>query len=200
VHRERNRRGEGERLRAEILAATTRLLERAGTDEGLTLRGVAREVGISPQSMYLHFANLDALILAVLAECHGQMGAELDAAADAETDPVERILARGRAYLTWGGTHPGLYQVMYEGRLQSAPEQDPNVLPPGRAQFFKVRDDVRGAMNAGIVPDGDAESVALQLWALVHGLVSLRANKPTMPWPDGGKLVDDAGRRILRAP
>lgn len=200
MRRERNRRGEGERLRAEILAATTRMLERAGTDEGLTLRGVAREVGVSPQSMYLHFANLDQLILAVLADCHGRMGAALDGAADAETDPVERILARGRAYLSWGGAHPGLYQVMYEGRLQSVPEQDPDVMPPGRAQFVKVRDDVRAAMNAGAVPDGDADSVALQLWALVHGLVSLRANKPTMPWPDGGKLVDDAGRRILRAP
>ena len=73
-------------------------------------------------------------------------------------------------------------------------------MPPGRAQFVKVRDDVRAAMNAGAVPEGDADSVALQLWALVHGLVSLRANKPSIPWPDGGKLVDDAGRRILRAP
>ena len=96
MRRERNRRGEGERLRAEILAVTTRMLERAGTDDGLTLRGVAREVGVSPQSMYLHFANLDQLILAVLADCHGRMGAALDGAADAETDPVERILARGR--------------------------------------------------------------------------------------------------------
>jgi AcrR family transcriptional regulator len=200
VRRERNRRGEGERLRAEILAATSRLLESAGSDEGLTLRGVAREVGISPQSMYLHFANLDELVLAVLADCHGLMGRELDAAAEAATDPVERILARGREYLAWGAAYPGLYQVMYEGRLQSVPEQDPDVLPPGRAQFYKVRDDVRAAMNAGVVPEGDADSIALELWALVHGLVSLRANKPTMPWPDTGKLVDDAGRRILRAP
>ena len=199
MRRERNRRGEGDRLRAEILAAATRMLERAGTDEGLTLRGVAREVGVSPQSMYLHFPNLDALILAVLADCYVAMGADLDAAADAETDPVERVISRGRAYLVWGGAHPGLYQVMYEGRLQSQAERDLRATPPGRMQFFKVRDDVRAAMNAGAIPDGDADSVAFELWALVHGLVSLRANKPTMPWPDGAKLVEDAGRRLLRA-
>ncbi len=197
--RERNRRGEGDRLRSEILAAATRLLERAGSDEGLTLRGVAREVGISPQSMYLHFGNLDELILAVLADSHARMGAALDAAADAEPDLVDRIIARGKAYLAWGDAHPGLYQVMYEGRLQLVPEQDPDVLPPGRVQLYKARDDVRSAMNAGLIPDGDADTIAIELWALVHGLVSLRANKPTVPWPDGAKLVDDAGRRILRA-
>ncbi|HEV7653944.1 MAG TPA: TetR/AcrR family transcriptional regulator [Mycobacteriales bacterium] len=198
--RERNRRGEGDRLRAEILAATARLLEAAGSDEGLSLRGVAREVGISPQSMYLHFANLDELVLAVLADSHGLMGRDLDAAADAEADPVERVIARGRAYLAWGAAHPGLYQVMYEGRLQSKPELEPGVLPPGRTLLYKVRDDVRAAMAAGAIPDGDAESLAYELWALVHGLVSLRANKPAMQWPDTGLLVDDAGRRILRAP
>jgi AcrR family transcriptional regulator len=199
VPRERNRRGEGDRLRAEILAATARLLESAGSDEGLTLRGVAREVGVSPQSMYLHFANLDELVLAVLADCHAMMRRDLNAAADAEPDPVAKVIALGQAYLAWGAAHPGLYQVMYEGRRQSAPEQDPDVVPPGRALFHKVRDDVQAAMDAGAVPAGDAEAVAYQLWALVHGLVSLRANKPGMPWPDTGKLVDDAGRRILGA-
>lgn len=200
AQRERNRRGQGDRLRAEILIATGRMLESAGSDEGLTLRGVAREVGVSPQSMYLHFDGLDELVLAVLNECHGLMGRELDAAADRETDLVERVLARGKAYVAWGDAHPGLYQVMFEGRVQSAPEPDPAVVPRGRRQFHAVRDDVRAAMDAGVVPAGDADSVALQLWALVHGLVSLRANKPGMPWPDVAGLVEDGGRRLLRAP
>lgn len=200
MQRKRNPRGAGDRLRADILAATAGLLEAAGSDEGLSLRAVARAVGISPQSMYLHFGSLDELVLAVLADSHGAMGAELDAAAAAEPDLVERVLARGRAYLAWGAAHPGLYQVMYEGRLQSEPEQDPTVVPPGRAQLYKVRDDVRAAMNTGAVPEGDADALAIQLWALVHGLVSLRANKPGVPWPDTAKLATDAGHRILSAP
>lgn len=200
AQRERNRRGEGERLRTEILAAARRLLEVAGSDEGLTLRGVAREVGISPQSMYLHFAGLDELVLAVLAQCHAGMGQALNEAAAAETDPVERVLARGRAYLVWGTAHPGLYQVMFEGRVQAVPEPDPAAPPAGRAVLHAVRDDVLAAMDAGAVPRSDPQEVALQLWALVHGLVSLRANKPGVPWPDAARLADGAGRRILRAP
>lgn len=198
--RERNRRGEGERLRTEILAATRQLLESAGSDEGLTLRGVAREVGISPQSMYLHFAGLDDLVLAVLGQCHDSMGVALEQAAAAEADPVERVLARGRAYLAWGAARPGLYQVMFEGRVQAVREPDPSRPPPARSALYRVRDDVQAAMAAGAVPAADPLPVALQLWALVHGLVSLRANKPGFSWPDPTQLADDAGRRILRAP
>lgn len=199
MRRERNRRGEGDLLRTEILTATTRLLEHAGTDEGLSLRAVARAVGISPQSMYLHFPGLDELVFAVLLDAYGRMAAELDTAAAAGTDPVGRILARGRAYLAWGGAHPGLYQVMYEGRVQSVREPE-GVEPPGRRILHAVRDDVAAAMAAGAVPPGDAHVIALQLWALVHGLVSLRANKPSVPWPDPATLLDPAARRLLAQP
>jgi AcrR family transcriptional regulator len=196
--RERNRRGEGDRLRADIIAAATGLLEAAGTDEGLTLRGVARAVGISPQSVYLHFAGLEDLVLAVLDDCYAEMGAAMRAVAAAETDPVERVLAWGRGYLAWGGAHPGLYQVMYEGRVQTIRDAQHGD-PPGRRLLHWVRDDVRAAMDAGAIPPGDADHLALQLWALVHGLVSLRANKPGVPWPDVAGLVTDAGRRLMRA-
>jgi AcrR family transcriptional regulator len=199
MRRERNRRGEGDLLRAEILTATTRLLEHAGSDEGLSLRAVARAVGISPQSMYLHFPGLDDLVFAVLLESYARMAEELDAAAAAEADPVRRVLARGRAYLAWGDAHPGLYQVMYEGRVQSVREPEAGVEPPGRRILHAVRDDVAAAMTAGAVPPGDPDTLALQLWALVHGLVSLQANKPSVPWPDVAALADDAGRRILGA-
>jgi len=199
MRRERNRRGEGDLLRAEILIATARLLEHAGSDEGLSLRAVARSVGISPQSMYLHFPGLDDLVFAVLVDSYAQMAGDLDAAAAAEADPVRRVLARGRAYLAWGDAHPGLYQVMYEGRVQSVREPEAGVEPPGRGILRAVRDDVAAAMTAGAVPPGDPDALALQLWALVHGLVSLRANKPSVPWPDVAGLADDAGRRILGA-
>ena len=152
--RERNRRGEGERLREDIIEAATALMERAGCDEGLTLRGTARAVGVSPQAMYLHFDDLTTLVLAVLGRCHALMSSVMEAAAAEWDDPVERVLARGRAYITWGMANPGLYQVMYEGRVQAVHE--PGEVPPGRKVLWAVRDDVTAAMASGRIPEGDA--------------------------------------------
>ncbi|MET8763563.1 helix-turn-helix domain-containing protein [Lentzea sp. NPDC004782] len=63
-------RGEGERLRRETLGAATRILEETGREDALSLRVVAREVGISAPSVYLHFKDKTELITTVLAAAY----------------------------------------------------------------------------------------------------------------------------------
>ena len=63
--RARARRGEGPRLREEILAAATRLLAETGDEEAVSIRAVAEAVGVTPPSIYLHFADKTELIFAV---------------------------------------------------------------------------------------------------------------------------------------
>ena len=118
TRRRRSARGEGERLREEILVATAALLARMGSDEALSLRAVAREVGVSAPSVYLHFPDKEALLLAVAAELFSEVERALDAAAaEAGDDPVATVVARARAYVEWGLEHPGQYKVLYEGAL-----------------------------------------------------------------------------------
>lgn len=62
--RARNKRGEGAQLRDEIVRAATKLLA-DGTSQAVTLRAVVREAGNSAPSIYPHFADLDAIMLAV---------------------------------------------------------------------------------------------------------------------------------------
>ena len=64
--RERNRRGEGGKLRAEILEGATALLEQNGSEEAVTLRAVARQVGISAPSIYSHFPDREAIVDAIV--------------------------------------------------------------------------------------------------------------------------------------
>ena len=62
--RQRARRGQGDRLRTEIVDAASRMLAESGEVGELSLRAVAREVGIAATSIYLHFRGLDELVLA----------------------------------------------------------------------------------------------------------------------------------------
>jgi AcrR family transcriptional regulator len=63
--RTRARRGEGERLRGQILEAAERLLVEAGDEQAVTIRDVAEAVGVTPPSVYLHFADKDELLFAI---------------------------------------------------------------------------------------------------------------------------------------
>ena len=65
--RRRNARGEGERLRQELIRAASQLLESLPGEESLSLRAVARQAGVSAPSVYLHFADKGELVGAVLA-------------------------------------------------------------------------------------------------------------------------------------
>src|SRR5260370_15920122 len=94
--RQRNPRGQGERLRDDIIEAASRLLADPATPP-LTLRGVAREAGVAATSVYLHLADIDALILAVAQRRFGELGRLQDQArADARDENADpRHLGRG---------------------------------------------------------------------------------------------------------
>src|SRR5256885_9407045 len=112
--RTRNPRGQGERLRDEILDTALRLLDELGDDQALSLRAVARAAGIAATSVYLHFADRDALVLAALRRSHDDLLAEADRAEVAAADPAAALRARVLVLGSWAGAHRGLYRVLHE--------------------------------------------------------------------------------------
>lgn len=117
-HRTRNPWGQGERLRVEILEAAARLLSELGGEEALTIRGVARAVGIAPASIYQHFTDRTTLVRGVLEYEYGRLGAEM-LAADESLDPADvigRVRAQMAAYCRFAIDNPGHYRLMLNNR------------------------------------------------------------------------------------
>ncbi|MGW5690141.1 TetR/AcrR family transcriptional regulator, partial [Streptomyces asiaticus] len=117
--RRRNPRGQGDRLRAEILAAVARLLDQklSGNPLPVSLREVAREVGIAAQSMYLHFADKDQLARAVAEDGYQRVVAAMrdaDTQAAAQgADAGERLRAQAHAFCTFARTERGVIRLMF---------------------------------------------------------------------------------------
>lgn len=177
--RGRNRRGQGERLREEIVETACRLLDELADDQALSLRAVAREVGIAATSVYLHFADRDALVLAALEQCHADQSAAIEAAeAAAGTDPVARLRNRILVQGHWAHDHPGLYKVMHESTLNQR-----NAMAFKQELAERAVAAVQACMDAGLAPQADAALIALDLRAAVHGAVSMRVNQPDLDWP-----------------
>jgi AcrR family transcriptional regulator len=189
--RERNRRGEGERLRAEILTATERLLATQPV-EALSLRAVAREVGVTAPALYLHFADRRALVWAVLEHQFGVLTAVVTDAAERASDPRGRLREWCLAYCRYGLDHPGHYRVLFESWTAQRVDL-PLADLPGHALWQSLLD----ALAACGVPPDESKEVGTLVWAGLHGLVSLRVNKPSFPWPPLDQLVDGHLRRML---
>jgi AcrR family transcriptional regulator len=195
--RPRSRRGDGGQLRAEIIDAARHLLAETGGFEGLTLRGVARRVGIAATSIYLHFPDTEHLAVAATEQTFAELTAAAAAAAAGISDPGEALLARCRAYCHFGLDHPGHYRVMFNQALLPSLAANPEETPGRRAFQVLVRA-VEACQTAGIAAAaGDPFRLASLVWAAEHGLVSLRLSRPQFPWADIDGLVDAAVTGIM---
>ena len=191
--RRRSRRGEGDKLRDDIVDTASLMLAETGEVADLSLRSVARAVGVAATSIYLHFENLDELVLAVKIRFFDQFGAALDAAADAAGDePLARATARGHAYVQYGMANPGVYRALFTSEMLPAhlmPEQG----YLGVEVFEAARADI-----AGVVGEGPhANLLAVHFWTALHGIVTLRTARQHFPWPDLTEEVNDLIARLI---
>jgi AcrR family transcriptional regulator len=190
ARRRRNPRGQGERLRGELIEAAARLLATPSPEEPLSLRAVAREVGVAPQSVYLHFADKGQLVWALIEERFRELQQILDTAAATADGPVAKIRARCRAYCDYGLRNPGHYKLLFEARATNQLEPPGYAGTPGATAFEEFVRAVQRCMDAGEAPRDNPFVVATSLWCGLHGIVTLREGKPGFPWPPVDALID----------
>ncbi len=197
--RPRNRRGQGSRLRDELIEAAQRLLATADNEADISIRAVTREAGAAPQSFYLQFASLDELLYALYAAEYGKLRQAMARAASHAPGPQARLLAVCTAYCHYAQTQPGRYRALTGVRGQPRhPEWDGQPLP-GAPAFAVIRDTVAGALAAAGSP-ADPFLAASVLWASLHGLVTLRSSRPAFPWPPLADMIESIARQTLHTP
>lgn len=189
--RVRARRGEGERLREEILAAATRLLIETGDASAVQIRAVAAAVGVTPPSIYLHFADKNELLRAVCSAQFRQLAERMAAAAASTDDPVEALRRCGHAYVTFGLENPEAYRILFMSNDRTELEGAHPERLANAASFFDLVQLVQRAIDAGALRPTDPLQAAIGLWATAHGLTSLLIAHPGFPWPeDREQLID----------
>jgi AcrR family transcriptional regulator len=185
TRRRPNARGHGELLREEIISAAMRMLDELGDDEALSLRAVARAVSIAATSVYLHFPDRDALVLAVLQRCNEQLVQGGDEAAAACGNPAAALRARILAQAAWTQEHPGLYKVMHESKVHRRLG-----MPFKKVLVERTISAVQRCMDAGLAPADDAATVTLDFRTAINGMLVQRINEPDLQWPPAAEQID----------
>lgn len=179
--RPRSPRGQGAQLREEILRAAERLLLESGDQHAVSIRAVARAVGVSSPAIYLHFADKDELLFATCERHFARLDEEVEAAATGIADPMRNLAERFRAYVRFGVADPEHYRIL----CMSRSDRSPAVTAERIAQlgaFGHLLEAVQRCIDAGRI-EGEAFEVACVLWAAVHGVTSLLISEPDFPWP-----------------
>jgi AcrR family transcriptional regulator len=175
-------------LRAEIVDGATAILERTGSEEAITLRAIAREIGIAAPSISDHFTDRAAIIDAVVAQELTTLTTELTAAASAGTDAVDTLCNAWTAYVHFGRTHPGPYRVIFERRFLDLWEDDQRemveTLPVFMASAEMMIGLLQSCIDAGRSESTDAYADSVCIWYFVHGLVALPTSITSFAWPD----------------
>ncbi len=160
-------------VRENTLDEARQMLERVPAHQ-ISLREVARAAGISHAAPYKHFTRRSDFLAALAARCMTEFVETQTHAAQATTDPRDRLIRLGTAYVDYGVDHPHAFALIF----------DPEVSPPGRPPpQLGTLIDQHTALLYGAVEDGvqahvlssqvSAADIATALWAQVHGLTLL---------------------------
>jgi AcrR family transcriptional regulator len=192
------RRGEGSKLRADIIAAAAALIEETGSEQSVTLREVARRIGIAAPSIYEHFPSREAIVYAVVDDCFSQFREALAQAWDSQPDPLDRLRAGCAAYLRFADQRPGQYRVLF-GRYQHLGDRPPGRVTIWAEAFDQLVAGLRDCTRAGQITSDDPYADAVTIWAALHGYATLRASLPRFDMPAPQAALDRILSRYVSA-
>ncbi|MDQ4098188.1 MAG: TetR/AcrR family transcriptional regulator [Actinomycetota bacterium] len=162
-----------------------------GDEAAVSIRAIADAVGVSPPSIYLHFADKDELIHAVCQQQFRRLDVLVDQTLGDVADPIERLRRRGQAYVRFGVDHPEHYRIMLMGKSHFSAEDYERGVLPGMPSFMALVQNVQDCMDSGAFARDDPLVVATVLWAAVHGMTSLRIAVPGFPvFREADAIVD----------
>jgi len=160
-------------LRRELLEEALELIGREGPS-AVSLRSLARRLGVSHAAPANHFPDKAALFTAVATEGFELLGAAITEAADQagpDATAGQRFRAAGRAYTGFALAHPAHFAVMWRRDLLHT--DDPALAAAGDATFALLLAAVRDVQAEGWAAGADPQTVAFLAWSVVHGLATL---------------------------
>lgn len=169
-------------LRRALIDQALRTIDRLG-GEGLTLRRVGDELGVSRTALYRHFADKQSLVAAVAREGFRALRHGLVEAWEQHGRGRAGFDAMGEAYLRFAVEHPSHYRVMF-GRFVESRACDPGLAEDAESAFRALVDALAELQRAGLARQDDPVALARFVWAVTHGIAMLAID---------GQLPGDAG-------
>lgn len=178
-------------LRRMILEAAREVMVRDGY-ERVSMRRLAEMIEYSPATIYLHFESKEHLLNCLVEESFARLYEALEKSR--HRDPLKRLRSGLLAYVDFGLRHPNHYHFAFI--LRAEPRGGGPYRPHKAFQY--LCESVNQCIESGCFRPIETEAAAQLLWASVHGITSLLVNRPTFPWTQKEKLIEEVVDNAIR--
>lgn len=181
-------------LRDACIAAAQEVIAERGI-ENLSLREVARKLGVSHQAPYKHYPSRDHLLTEVMRRCFQRFAAHLDARPHHD-DPAQDLEALGLQYLAYAREHPLEYRLMFS-TTWPGPADEADLTADATHAFDVLRGVLRRVHGDSAGARDAVDLDALYIWSTVHGLAGVM-NGPCIDHLDvKAKVLKQAVRHAM---
>ena len=176
-------------LRRQLIAVGEEVLAERGL-AGLSLREVARRLGVSHNAPFKHFASREALLAAMAEQGFEDLAARLAGAMVG--DPLAAMTGRALAYVTFALERPAVFRLMFGGQVDAA--QHPALAERAEASLRGITRHIAGAYGEEAL-----DEATLSAWAFVHGLSNLLLDGQIPPALRAGRSDAELAKAVMAA-
>jgi AcrR family transcriptional regulator len=181
----------------ERIAETALKLLETGGEDGVSMRRVAADVGITPMAIYHHFADRRALLNFVVDREFTKYSESFQALPRRGTYESQ-ILACMDTYIDYAFAHPRIFDYVFAQPRPGARRFPEDFRARRSPTLNPVADLLQKAMEAGYLKQDDVWELAMELWAHAHGYISLyRGGRFDLPEKEFRALVRRSIRRMI---
>jgi AcrR family transcriptional regulator len=182
-------------FRRRLCVAAEKLFAERGL-HAVTIRELARALGVSTMTPYRYFQDKEDILAAVRAAAFERFAEALESAASAKGNARARAGAVGHAYLEFAFNEPNAYKLMFDVRYTDD-GRFPDLVSAGRRARRTMTAYMKDLVAEGYLA-GNPEILGRIFWAMVHGLVMLHLTGRLDPKPDFATLHQTAMRFLAR--
>jgi len=162
--------------------------------EGFSMRKLAEKAGYTPGALYLYFKTREDLLRELVEEAFEKLLDVLNEVHDVD-DPARSLKNKLRAYVEFGLRFPNHYHFAFVSRRPGGAVAEPH---RPHASYDVLRDAVRRCIEEQRPAWPDVETTSQILWVTIHGITSLLIARPTFPWIERDRLIEQVLDTAIR--